>query len=796
MQMLFIFFVPWIFMSNIRCKTIVKYSYVASCVVFILSCATADEKGGVSDEEFLIKSHKVIEAVPKVLGRSTSASGLPDDWNCATVNACDDPIGYEAIRGLHRQLDDDANGSIDVSETDEFLRDELQYENGRHKERHKEFHGTDKYINVDELWQVWKMSEVHNWTVDETVDWLITQVDLPQYEHNFRNNGVNGASLPLLAQNVNNYISMNLGIKDSIHKQKIALKAMDVVLFGRPKYRNYFKDVAVAVSCIVSAGVCWFAYVQNKYSKAHLQKMMKDMESLQKAEDSLLDLQKELSKARHEQEIVSIEKQDLERRLQDQRSLEHSISDCSDPDGLSRISELEKQLQIARCDLREAEKKLEARHWVAPVTLQHWLQLTHEIEQRNYNAKKSVAEQQLLAAKEGCEKLSKKRATFMGAFRIAHGSSIDDVDDRIVKAKSALYEVTTDLQERMHRWKQVEILCGFPIIHNPGLASLESILKPTLLNGTSSSTHSGLNTLTHSSSETTLREESPPPYTGIVPTCISSSTKTTDRHSFKAQRFLVHRDSGISLTSAAQTPAASTSKSGSGVANIPPPPSYSKSSPSLIKNNPDIMAYSALASTSRVVYPRECYRPLESVSSFETDNEEILIPDPVDDDSTERSNTPPSLASCPESSRPMFTLTDGNQGKPHNYEKQKTNSSWNRKLPHIFKFWNSSPKRPGGGISLVKNKEVYLSSPLQLTSEPSNGRMGDIVRKISASILDKKKKPGSLAVEALKKSASSSNIVENSEGGASSESSSSTISEEKYKKKKFFQTLRHRKQKT
>nr|XP_015927036.1 stromal interaction molecule homolog isoform X6 [Parasteatoda tepidariorum] len=725
MQMLFIFFVPWIFMSNIRCKTIVKYSYVASCVVFILSCATADEKGGVSDEEFLIKSHKVIEAVPKVLGRSTSASGLPDDWNCATVNACDDPIGYEAIRGLHRQLDDDANGSIDVSETDEFLRDELQYENGRHKERHKEFHGTDKYINVDELWQVWKMSEVHNWTVDETVDWLITQVDLPQYEHNFRNNGVNGASLPLLAQNVNNYISMNLGIKDSIHKQKIALKAMDVVLFGRPKYRNYFKDVAVAVSCIVSAGVCWFAYVQNKYSKAHLQKMMKDMESLQKAEDSLLDLQKELSKARHEQEIVSIEKQDLERRLQDQRSLEHSISDCSDPDGLSRISELEKQLQIARCDLREAEKKLEARHWVAPVTLQHWLQLTHEIEQRNYNAKKSVAEQQLLAAKEGCEKLSKKRATFMGAFRIAHGSSIDDVDDRIVKAKSALYEVTTDLQERMHRWKQVEILCGFPIIHNPGLASLESILKPTLLNGTSSSTHSdlstkkkGLNTLTHSSSETTLREESPPPYTGIVPS--------------------------------------------SGVANIPPPPSYSKSSPSLIKNNPDIMAYSALASTSRVVYPRECYRPLESVSSFETDNEEILIPDPVDDDSTERSNTPPSLASCPESSRPMFTLTDG----------------------------------PGGGISLVKNKEVYLSSPLQLTSEPSNGRMGDIVRKISASILDKKKKPGSLAVEALKKSASSSNIVENSEGGASSESSSSTISEEKYKKKKFFQTLRHRKQKT
>ena len=67
----------------------------------------------------------------------------------------------------------------------------------------------------------------------------------------------------------------------------------------------------------------------------------------------------------------------------------------------TRINELEKQLQVARNDLREAEKKLEAKHWVAPPSLQHWLQLTHELELRNYNAKKAIAEQQLQAAKEG-----------------------------------------------------------------------------------------------------------------------------------------------------------------------------------------------------------------------------------------------------------------------------------------------------------------------------------------------------------------------------------------------------------
>lgn len=33
------------------------------------------------------------------------------------------------------------------------------------------------------------------------------------------------------------YLNNVLGIKDPIHKQKIALKAMDVVLFGPPKGR-------------------------------------------------------------------------------------------------------------------------------------------------------------------------------------------------------------------------------------------------------------------------------------------------------------------------------------------------------------------------------------------------------------------------------------------------------------------------------------------------------------------------------------------------------------------------------
>lgn len=39
--------------------------------------------------------------------------------NCEQLNACTDKPGFEAIRWLHRQLDDDANGNVDIAESDE-----------------------------------------------------------------------------------------------------------------------------------------------------------------------------------------------------------------------------------------------------------------------------------------------------------------------------------------------------------------------------------------------------------------------------------------------------------------------------------------------------------------------------------------------------------------------------------------------------------------------------------------------------------------------------------------------------
>lgn len=42
--------------------------------------------------------------------------------------------------------------------------------------------------------------------------------------------------------------------------------------------------------------------------------------------------------------------------------------------------------------------------------------------------------------------------------------------------RNALSEITACLRERLHRWQQIEQLCGFPIIRNLGLAHLTAQL--------------------------------------------------------------------------------------------------------------------------------------------------------------------------------------------------------------------------------------------------------------------------------------------------------------------------------
>lgn len=170
-----------------------------------------------------------------------------------------------------------------------------------------------------------------------------------------------------------------------------------------------------------------------------------------------------------EQENVATEKQDLERRLKEAPSLSSSSSDLE-------VQHLKQEIEMLRSELSRAEVELVDHCWTPPPALQSWLQLTYELESKQAMKKRLLAEKQLQAAREACEKLRRKRSSLVGAFVSTHGKSIDEVDRSIVEARNALSEVTNEMQERLHRWKQIEILLGLSIVNNNGIAYLENVL--------------------------------------------------------------------------------------------------------------------------------------------------------------------------------------------------------------------------------------------------------------------------------------------------------------------------------
>ncbi|XP_025085704.1 stromal interaction molecule homolog isoform X3 [Pomacea canaliculata] len=450
---------------KIKSLRIEAFSVVCFLVILVIRNAygsTADTK---KNEDQKVHRPADTTAVKKIEtpanGTAKGQSTLNFDCNEKDKECKEDKLGYEAIYSLHRLIDDDHNGNVDQSESDEFLRDELQYTDGF--ERHSLFHNNDKLISVDDLWRAWKFSEVYNWTVDDVVDWLQKEVDLPQYSAVFMDNSVSGPYLPRLASSSSALVSV-LGIKNPVHKQKLALKAMDTVLFGAPpKRHSYMKDLVLVASLIFAVGGCWFAYLHHRYSREQVRKLLVDLESLQKAEEALMDVQRRLEDA----ETRQADFQSVSSVKQTQNALHEGAGEGT--------RQIEEELAATLLALHHAENQLE-QQWSPPGELQAWLQLTHELELEHYTAKRQAAERQYQSAKESCEKIKKRNKALFGALRMAHSNSLDEIDQRILDARMALEEVKHDLQERLLRWHVMERLCGFPIVSNPGLAALHQTL--------------------------------------------------------------------------------------------------------------------------------------------------------------------------------------------------------------------------------------------------------------------------------------------------------------------------------
>lgn len=111
-----------------------------------------------------------------------------------------------------------------------------------------------------------------------------------------------------------------------------------VLLDGQP----HWKDLTLIVLLIGGGIGVWYAISQNKKFKSHLNRMNRDMDSLQNAEKALQNLQRELEEAKQAQEDVITEKQNLEKKLRDSKtdlSLPSSYSDLE-------VSQLKAEIEV------------------------------------------------------------------------------------------------------------------------------------------------------------------------------------------------------------------------------------------------------------------------------------------------------------------------------------------------------------------------------------------------------------------------------------------------------------------
>lgn len=397
---------------------------------------------------------------------------LQDDKQCQTTNK-DEMLSEEfaAIQHIHHLIDDDQNGNVDPSESDEFMRDELQYTEGF--ERLSIFHGNDKLISTGDLWQAWKKSTVYNWTTDDVLLWLVKHVELPVYVETFRAKAVDGPILPRLAVTNKTYMVDVLGIKNGIHRQKISVKAMDLVLFGPPKDKHRFvRDLALILLLFIALGGVWFALNQHRLGKKNAIKFRKRLEALQKAELSLSELQEKLSAAEEQQRsgMSGDPTYNMDTISEDSDSARRELT----TDEKSRLIQAEEELSQVRAALIQAEER---NKWTPPHELQIWLQLSYEMEHAYFSLKKKEAYKRVQIVKEACDKMKKKRSALFGSFRIATDHTMEESDHNIHEAKEALEEVNRIFKEKRHRWLRIEKLCDLTIINNPGKDALRRITQ-------------------------------------------------------------------------------------------------------------------------------------------------------------------------------------------------------------------------------------------------------------------------------------------------------------------------------
>lgn len=335
-----------------------------------------------------------------------------------------------------------------------FIKADLNMKNGQSAKQLKDSDG-DGAISVEELWKSWEHSEAYNWTSDQMVSWLTDHLNLPGYKENFERNMIDGQFLPRLVTNEKHYYSNVLQIKDLRHKRLMILKATDIVLFGVPpskiisyilliwlpqrlyflyvlKEHSILKDILLVGLLTISVFVCIYFYRQQQRSSEKINKMLLEFEKLSAMEEKdkndvdaapLNFAGLELANKRNSIKSDSIDDVGIDFELKKANS--------QDEDSVYKLQLAEQEMQRLKDALIKAQSRLDTIRYQPPLPLISLLNKTYESEKALLEFKLQMIEKEKTDCVAQFNKIVKNQSGFMGSFKTAHSSSLEELQQKL-----------------------------------------------------------------------------------------------------------------------------------------------------------------------------------------------------------------------------------------------------------------------------------------------------------------------------------------------------------------------------
>uniref|UniRef100_A0A1I7XQS0 SOAR domain-containing protein n=1 Tax=Heterorhabditis bacteriophora TaxID=37862 RepID=A0A1I7XQS0_HETBA len=338
-----------------------------------------------------------------------------------------DSAGYHAIVEIHREMDDDHSGSIDRKETTGFMTEDMHMRGSDRLRREHAFHGNDDAITVDDLWEAWFESEERAWTNEQVTSWIVNVVNLPMYAERIMKLAVHNST----------YMTQQLGIKSSVHRQKLRLNALDVVLFGHRDSSTRGKDIALALLLLLLTSVLILYAKQRRRARQQVTELSQRLTQLKNMECEFDDVQKKWNEERSKRSTAD--------------------------GGISQV-----EMDNLRVQLEEAERRLEQNgNGSTLLALQPLLRKTCENEMTFLERQRQECFKEMKEAIELVDRLQKKQNSVLSSLKLATGasSSSDQVDSKIFALKSRMEKIHALTRETQDRWLQIESLCGFSLLY-------------------------------------------------------------------------------------------------------------------------------------------------------------------------------------------------------------------------------------------------------------------------------------------------------------------------------------------